>query len=199
MNLLRISDLTPRDIDKIYSLADELKKGRHLDILKGKIFVIFFPETSLRTRVTFEKGINDLGGQAILLPPSTLDKREKFEDVIGYMENWIDGLIIRHNDYNKLEEISKYSSIPIINAMTSENHPCEILSDVYSISRLRDNYKDLTYTFVGKKANIYNSWETFLKKNSFSFICKNSPSSCWKSYRKSSFDYILIYDNIVSF
>ncbi|MBS4534860.1 hypothetical protein GOQ29_04430 [Clostridium sp. D2Q-14] len=65
------------------------------------------------------------------------------------MKNWVDGVIIRHKDYNKLQELSKYSSIPIINAMTSENHPCDILSDVYSISRIRKNFDDLTYTFVG--------------------------------------------------
>lgn len=86
------------------------------------------------------------------------DKREELEDVIKYIENWADSVIIRHSDYNKIYEISKHSKIPIINAMTSKNHPCEILSDLYSISKIRGNYKSLIYTFVGENGNISNSW-----------------------------------------
>ncbi|MBS4538781.1 peptide transporter [Clostridium sp. D2Q-11] len=158
MNLLKINDLTEGETLKIFDLADRLREQKTSNILQGKTFVLFFPETSLRTRVTFEKGISDLGGKTILFPPNTLDKKEKLEDVISYMENWVDGVIVRHKDYSTIEELAKYASIPIINAMTSENHPCEILSDVYSISRIRDNFTDLTYTFVGEEGNIFNSW-----------------------------------------
>ncbi|QVK19340.1 ornithine carbamoyltransferase [Mycoplasmatota bacterium] len=158
MDLLRISDLNQEQILKIFDLADKLKSKGNQSILEGKTFILFFPESSIRTRISFEKGIHDLGGQVILFPPETLDKREKLEDVIKYMENWSDCVIVRYKDINKLFELAKYSQIPIINAMTSFNHPCEILSDLYSISKLRKDYKELTYTFVGENGNISRSW-----------------------------------------
>lgn len=120
--------------------------------------VLFFPESSIRTRITFEKGITDLGGNCIVFPPTTLDKRESLEDVIKYIENWADAVVVRHSDYRKIEALSVHSSIPVINAMSSINHPCEILSDLYSISRITPDYRGLTYTFVGELGNISNSW-----------------------------------------
>lgn len=170
MNLLCIDNLRQKQILKIFDLADKLKEKKHSQILTGKTFVLFFRESSIRTRISFEKGINDLGGQCILFPPTTLDKRENLEDIIKYIENWSDLVIIRHSNYNKLREIAKYSCIPIINAMTSENHPCEILSDLYSISKIRNDYRNLTYTFVGEKGNISRSWMKVAKVLNLSFI-----------------------------
>lgn len=160
MNFLSLSSLNEISISEIFSLTDKLKKNQNSSLLKGKSFILFFPDSSIRTRITFEKGITGLGGECILFPPSTLDKREELKDVIKYIENWTDCAVIRHSDFNKISEISKHSSIPVINAMTAENHPCEILSDLYSISRKKENFKKLTYTFVGEKGNISNSWST---------------------------------------
>lgn len=159
MNLLKLNDLTESQIQDIFGLAEKLKCQGKVDYLKGKTFLLFFPETSIRTRITFEKGIQDLGGNCILFPPETLDKREKIEDVVKYIENWADGIIVRHREYSKIEEMAKYCSIPVINAMTSTNHPCEILSDLFSISQMKNNYKDLNYTFVGAANNISRSWK----------------------------------------
>ncbi|MCK4257384.1 MAG: hypothetical protein KAX49_00305 [Halanaerobiales bacterium] len=143
MNLLKIDSLTENQINNIFKLAENLKLHGKVNYLKEKTFLLFFPETSIRTKITFEKGIKDLGGNCILFPPETLDKREKIEDVAKYIENWVDGIIIRHPEYSKLEEMAKYCSIPVINAMTSTNHPCEILSDIlsdiYSISQIKKN------------------------------------------------------------
>jgi len=158
MNLLKITDFNEKQITDIFELADKLKKDSD-KILEGKTVVLFFPESSIRTRITFEKGITDLGGSCILFPPTTLDKRELLEDVIKYIENWADAVIVRHSDYKRIEELAAHSRIPVINAMTSENHPCEILSDIYSISRQIPNYRALTYTFVGERGNISNSWQ----------------------------------------
>ncbi|KAB3529419.1 ornithine carbamoyltransferase [Alkaliphilus serpentinus] len=158
MHLLKILDLTEKQVLEIFDLADTLKSKGMVNKLQGKTGVLFFPESSIRTRITFEKGITDLGGHSIIFPPPTLDKREKLEDVIKYIENWADFVIVRHSDFNKLDELAKYSSIPIINAMTSENHPCEILSDLYSLRTIRKDYRQLTYTFVGEAGNISKSW-----------------------------------------
>lgn len=157
MDFLSINDLNVEGIDRIFSMADTLQLGNKLH-LKGKTFVLFFPESSIRTRVSFEKGIKDLGGDCIVFPPSTLDKRELLKDVSNYIKNWADGIVVRHSDYNKVCDLARGSDVPVINAMTAYNHPCEILSDIYSIRKLRNNYLNLNYTFVGGDGNIINSW-----------------------------------------
>ena len=158
MNFLRLTDLNERQIQEIFNLADRLSNTAKATELSGKTAILFFPEASIRTRITFEKGIADLGGHSIIFPPSTLDKREELKDVIKYIENWADFVVVRHQDFGKVCEIARHSDIPVINAMTSENHPCEILSDLYSLRCIRSNYRDLTYTFVGEKGNISKSW-----------------------------------------
>jgi len=173
MNLLSIDELSEQQVIEIFDLSRKLKGQGNPNILKGKTFVLFFPETSVRTRITFEKGIKDLGGETILFSPESLDKREELEDVIQYISNWADGVIVRHADYTKVQELAKYAPIPIINAMTSENHPCEILSDLYSISERYSNYRELVYTFVGSKSNISSSWKSIaeLLNLKFNQVC----------------------------
>lgn len=158
-SLIRLSDYTPKEISDIFDLADEIKQGKYTNYLQGKTVVLFFPSSSIRTRVTFEKGIHMLGGQGILFPSDTLDKREEIKDVIGYLNNWADCVIVRHSNIQLLEEMAKHSSVPVINAMTSKNHPCEILSDLYALSKLRESYLNLNYLFVGSKGNIGYAWK----------------------------------------
>ncbi|OBZ14420.1 ornithine carbamoyltransferase [Bacillus sp. FJAT-27264] len=162
-HLLDLESLTPEQINEIFALTDQLRLEQPGDPLHGKTFALFFPETSLRTRITFEKGIYRLGGQSLLFPPETLDRPEALSDVIQYLQNWADGVIVRHASFSKLVELSAHASIPVINAMTADNHPCEILSDLYSIHTLRENYRDLVYTFVGPATNISRSWASIAK------------------------------------
>ncbi|MDF2547131.1 MAG: ornithine carbamoyltransferase [Anaerosolibacter sp.] len=177
MNLLKIEDLNVKQVMEIFDKADDLKNNVKGTELSGKTAVLFFPESSIRTRITFEKAVADLGGRSILFQPSTIDKREELKDVIKYIGNWANFVIIRHSDFSKVSQLAKYSEIPIINAMTSENHPCEILSDLYSLSKIRNNYRDLTYTFVGEKGNISRSWAEIAKVMNLKFnhvcICGN--------------------------
>ncbi len=155
---LRITDCSREDIMGIFRMADEIKQGQYTDILKGKTFIVFFPDSSIRTRITFEKGIRQLGGEVILFPSGALDKREARKDVAGYLNNWADCIIIRHQDLKLLEELAEYSRVPVINAMTASNHPCEILSDLYALSKQEKDITELKYTFVGTAGNIANSW-----------------------------------------
>lgn len=158
MNLLSVEDLSELQVTKIFELARKCKAGYFSNFFAGKTFVLFFPESSLRTRITFEKGIRDLGGSSILFPPEALDKREELSDVIRYIENWSDGVVVRHNDFRRIKELAESSLIPVVNAMTSENHPCEILADLFSLSELRPDYRKLVYTFVGPRSNVMMSW-----------------------------------------
>ncbi|MDE7301981.1 MAG: peptide transporter [Oscillospiraceae bacterium] len=159
MNLIKLTNCKKEDIYNIFSIADELINGKYTDILKGKSVVMFFPNSSIRTRVTFEKGIYLLGGQPILFPTETLDKKEDLKDVCGYLNNWADVIIARHKNISVLEALAKYSAVPVINAMTDINHPCEILSDMYALSKIRDDFTKDKYLFCGKNGNIGLAWK----------------------------------------
>lgn len=158
-NLTRLTDLESSDVYEIFNIADEISAGKYSGFLNKKSAVLFFPASSIRTRVTFEKGIYLLGGQSILFPNDALDKKEDLRDVCGYLNNWADILIIRHKDIRLIEKIAKYSKVPVINAMTDINHPCEILADMYSLSKIRDNFIIDKYLFCGKSGNIGLAWK----------------------------------------
>lgn len=158
-NLIRLTDLSKEEIYDIFSIADDLVNGKHCNALKGKSVVLFFPNTSIRTRVTFEKGIYLLGGQPILFPSETLDKNENLKDVCGYLNNWADMVIVRHKNIELVEKFAEYSSVPVINAMTDVNHPCEIMSDMYALSKQRTDFTKDRYLFCGKAGNIGLAWK----------------------------------------
>lgn len=158
-DMIRLTDLQADDIYEIFQIADEISAGKYSGFLGGKSVVLFFPATSIRTRVTFERGIYLLGGQPILFPSDALDKREETRDVFGYLNNWADLLVIRHKDIRLLEETAKYAEVPIINAMTDVNHPCEILSDLYALSKRREDFIADKYLFCGKNGNIGFAWK----------------------------------------
>lgn len=167
-HLIRLTDYTKAEIKEIFHIADELQQGKYKDFLKGKTIIMFFPESSIRTRVTFEKGIYLLGGQTILFPPETLDKKEEIKDVIGYLNNWADGIIVRHKNISMLENMAQYAKMPIINAMTDVNHPCEMLADMYSLSKVRADFTKDRFLFVGAKGNIGLAWKEASKCMGFS-------------------------------
>lgn len=158
-NLIRLTDYKAKDVYEIFDIADEIMQGKYKDILNGKTVVLFFPNSSIRTRVTFEKGIRLLGGQTVLFPSDTLDKRENSKDVIGYLNNWADVIVVRHKDIAMLETMSQYSKVPVINALTAINHPCEMLADMYALSKIRKDFTKDKYLFCGLKGNIGLAWK----------------------------------------
>lgn len=158
-SLVDLLSLNKEDIFEIFHIADRIQEGKFKGFLNGKSVVLFFPNTSIRTRVTFEKGIYLLGGQPILFPTETLDKKEKLEDICGYLKNWADAVIVRHRNMDVIRELVRYSSVPIINAMTDINHPCEIISDMYSLSKIRVDFTKDKYLYCGKSGNIGLSWK----------------------------------------
>lgn len=157
--LISLTDLRSNEIYEIFHIADEINTGKYHNFLNEKSAILFFPASSIRTRVTFEKGICLLGGQPILFPNDALDKKEDLRDVCGYLNNWADIIILRHKDIKLLEKFASYSKVPVINAMTDSNHPCEILTDMYSLSKIRDNFINDKYLFCGKSGNIGLAWK----------------------------------------
>ena len=176
-SLIRLSDYTRSDVKEIFKIADDIQLGKYRDFLKGKAIIIFFPDSSIRTRVTFEKGINLLGGQSILFSPTILDKKEEIKDVIGYLNNWADGIIVRYKDISMLDKIANYTGVPVINAMTDTNHPCEMLADMYSLSKIRKDFTKDKFLFVGSKGNIGMAW-----KEASDLIGFSLEQSCPKGY-----------------
>lgn len=187
-HLIRLTDYAPNDINDIFQIADEVQQGKYTDILRGKSVVLFFSGTSIRTRVSFEKGIHLLGGQSILFPTETLDKKEDLRDVFGYLNNWADMVIIRHGNIRLLEYIAKYASMPIINAMTDVNHPCEMLSDMYALSKIRGDFRKDKFLFCGAKGNIGLAWKEASDVMGFSL-----EQCCGHGYE---IDGLVSYDNI---
>ncbi|SDI84410.1 ornithine carbamoyltransferase [Pseudobutyrivibrio sp. 49] len=172
-SFIRLTDFNISDLLEIFEIADNIDK--YPNFLKGKTVVMFFPSNSIRTRVSFEKGIYLLGGQSILFDPATLDKKEDIKDVFGYLQNWADAVVVRHKDINLLDKISTVTDIPVINALTDENHPCEMMSDLYSISKLRSSYLEDEYLFVGAAGNIGKAWKEASEAFGFS-LSQCSPS-----------------------
>lgn len=166
-NLIRLTDLQLREVYEIFNIADEISTGKYSGFLNGKSVILFFPASSIRTRVAFEKGIYLMGGQSILFPSDSLDKKEDLRDVCGYLNNWADIVIIRHKDIQLIEEFTKYSNASVINAMTEMNHPCEVLADMYSLSKIRDNFISDKYLFCGKSGNIGLAWKEASKVMGF--------------------------------
>lgn len=156
-DLISLNQITTTDVENIFTIADNIQE--YQGALKGKTMVLFFPSSSIRTRVTFEKGVHQLGAQVILFPSDTLGKKEDIRDVMGYLDHWADGVIVRYKDIQRMEKMAQASNHPVINAMTSVNHPCEILSDLYALSKLRGDYLKANYLFVGATGNIGLAWQ----------------------------------------
>lgn len=167
-SFLRLTDYKKEELREIFNIADNI--NRYEGFLTGKTVVMFFPANSIRTRVSFEKGIHLLGGQTILFDPSALDKKEDIRDVCGYLQNWADAVIVRHKDIDLLGKMAEYLDVPVINAMTDDNHPCEMMSDLYSLSQIRKDYLSDKYLFVGADGNIGRAWKEASKAFGFSLM-----------------------------
>ncbi len=183
VSFIRLTDFSKEDLLEIFKIADSI--DHYSDFLKGKTVVMFFPASSIRTRITFEKGIHLLGGQVILFDPTTLDKKEDIKDVSGYLNNWADAVVVRYRDIHMLEKMKNVMDIPVINALTDDNHPCEIMSDLYALSKIRTDFVQDNYLFVGENGNIGRAWREASRAFGFSLT-----QCCPDKYRMKDVPYI---------
>lgn len=167
-NLLSIKGLKMSDVDQIFDIADNIAKYK--DVLSSKNIVVFFPDTSVRTFISFETAITGLGGKVIRFPATALDRGEEIRDIAGYMNNWVDGVVVRHSSDEYMKEMADNFSSFVINAMSKNAHPCEILSDLYAFKKCGINIKEDSFIFVGPKGNIGNSYFEASKILGFRFI-----------------------------
>ena len=108
------------------------------DLSMDELYEIF-EKSFIRTRVTFEQAIYNMGGNRILFSSETLEKREEIEDVIGYLNNWSDYIIVRFHDIKLIYRMADYGNCPVINALSDINHPCEVITDLYSLYKKNIN------------------------------------------------------------
>lgn len=192
-DMIKLADYKADDIYDIFQLTDEVRQGKYQDLLKGKSAILFFQNSSIRTRVTFEKGIYLLGGQPILFSTETLDKKEDLRDVCGYLNHWADIVIARHKDIHLLEKMAEYLEVPVINAMTDVNHPCEMLTDMYALSKIRKDFTKDRFLFVGGKGNIGLAWQEAAQIMGFEL-----EQCCGQGYEMGGLmSYNNIYDAVV--
>jgi len=135
MNLISIKDLTKTQIKEIYNLVPKYTTREKTDELKDKYIGLIFEKPSTRTRISFEVGIQQLGGVAIELDEKQLQlsRGETIKDTANIFNCYLDGIILRVVKHETILEFAKHSKIPVINALSDKEHPCQILSDIYTI------------------------------------------------------------------
>lgn len=162
-HLLKLTDLSESEILDILNLADQLKYEKKHNIehhyLKGKSLGMIFQKSSTRTRVSFETGMYQLGGQALFLSPRDLQigRGEPIEDTARVLSRYLDGIMIRTFAQQEVEDLAKYGSIPIINGLTDFAHPCQVLADLMTIREYKGEFDNLKLAFVGDGNNMANS------------------------------------------
>lgn len=162
-HLLKLQDLNKDEIIDILNLADQLKYENHNGIehhlLKGKTLGMIFQKSSTRTRVSFETGMYQLGGQALFLSNRDLQigRGEPVQDTARVLSRYLDGIMIRTFEQKEVEALAEYGSIPIINGLTDYCHPCQVLADLMTIREYKKSFEGLKFCFIGDGNNMANS------------------------------------------
>ena len=162
-HLLKMLDLSKEEILDILNLADQLKyenkNGIEHHILKGKTLGMIFQKSSTRTRVSFETGMYQLGGQALFLSNRDLQigRGEPVQDTARVLSRYLDGIMIRTFEQKEVEDLAEYGSIPIINGLTDFCHPCQVLADLMTIREFKGRFEGLKMCYIGDGNNMANS------------------------------------------
>ena len=180
-DLISIGDLIRDELEEIFSLAQRLKADRHKGwshpILAGKTLAMIFEKPSLRTRVTFEAGMVQLGGYAIYLSPQDigLGTRETVPDVARNLSRWVDIIMARTFSHQVITELAQTATIPVINGLSDLLHPCQVLADCLTLIEHRGALEGLKVAFVGDGNNMVHSWLNAAVKLPFRFVLACPP------------------------
>lgn len=163
-HFLTLLDLSPEELDWVINRAIELKKihrsGEIHEPLKNKVLGMIFEKSSTRTRVSFEAGMAQLGGSAIFLSPrdTQLGRGEPIEDSARVLSRMVDVIMIRTFDHETVERFAAFSQVPVINALTDDFHPCQLLADVQAYVEHRGSIKGKTVAWIGDGNNMCHSY-----------------------------------------
>ena len=160
-NFLSIKDFSPEEIHYLLDLAREMKShpAAHTGALKGKTLAMIFEKPSLRTRVSFDVGIQQLGGFSLNLTNAeiNLGKRESLYDIAKNLERMVQAIMIRTYAHDIVERMAQYASIPIINGLTDYSHPCQAMADYFTIQELKGDVAGLKVAYIGDGNNVCHS------------------------------------------
>ncbi|MBI2471072.1 MAG: ornithine carbamoyltransferase [Planctomycetes bacterium] len=162
-DLISIADLSQTDIEEIFNVTRELKewhnKGYDEKCLSGKILGMIFEKSSMRTRVSFEVSMVQLGGHAIYLTQNdiNLGKREAVKDGARVLSRYVNGIAIRTFGQDTIQELARYATVPVINALSDALHPCQALTDLYTIKEKFGAYTNIKIAFIGDGNNVARS------------------------------------------
>ena len=158
-DLLSVADLSAAEAEKIIAQALKMKRGPVPQLLSGKTLALMFEKPSLRTRVSFEVAAHQLGGYCFYLSPDEvgLGKREPVSDVAHVLSRYVHGIIARTFSHETLQTLARYSTVPVINALSDLEHPCQALADIVTIREKKGRLKDLNLAFIGDGNNVAHS------------------------------------------
>lgn len=163
-HFLRFSDLTREELDSLFKLTSEIKKKykafeRH-HTLKDRTLVMVFEKSSTRTRLSFELGMSQLGGSSVYLntKDSQLGRGEPVADSARVISRMCDLVMIRTFEQEMIETFANNSSVPVINGLTDQHHPCQVLADVFTFIEKKGSIRDATVAWIGDSNNMCNSW-----------------------------------------
>ena len=163
-HFLTLKDLSPAELGLLIARATELKKmhkaGEIYQPLKNKVLAMIFEKSSTRTRVSFESAMVQFGGGSIFLSPddTQLGRGEPIEDSARVISSMVDAVMIRTFEHSKIETFAKYSSVPVINALTDDFHPCQLLADMQTYQEHRGDIRGKTVVWIGDGNNMCHSY-----------------------------------------
>jgi ornithine carbamoyltransferase len=163
-DFLALSQFTKAELDGLFALTKELKekqkKGVEHHLLKGKSVALIFEKSSTRTRVSFEVGVYQLGGQPLFISSATsqMGRGEPIKDTARTIARYCDGVMIRTYGQEIVEEFARYSSVPVINGLTDLCHPCQVMADLFTVIEHRGTYAGLKFAWIGDGNNMANTW-----------------------------------------
>ena len=197
-HLLKLMDLSTEEITDLLNLADQLKyeqkHGITHHVLEGKSLGMIFAKASTRTRVSFEVGMYQLGGQPIYLSANDMQigRGEPVQDTARVLSRYLDGIMIRTFEQSQVEDLAKYGSIPVINALTDFAHPCQVLADLMTIREKKGSLEGLNVCYIGDGNNMANSIIVGCLK-----MGMNVHVACPDNYRPdaSVMEFVKAYDN----
>src|SRR5436309_7764423 len=160
-DLVSVQDFSPEEIKSLFELTNIIKH-RPADFraaLAGKQLVLFFEKASLRTRLTFEAGMASLGGATFFVDQTAgrLDAREKLSDIAHNLERWVDAIVLRTYSHTTVEGMAEHACIPVINALSDLEHPCQALADYFTLVERFGDLKNMCLAYVGDGNNVAHS------------------------------------------
>ena len=176
-DFLSVSDFTSAEVGDIVRQAESLKRSNARP-LEGKIVALLFEKPSLRTRVSFEIGIRQLGGDCIYLSKDdvNLGVREPVEDVARVLDRWVDGIVARVSEHDSLVTMAAHMNVPVINALSDLEHPCQAMADLQTIAQHKGQFDGLRVAYIGDGNNVAASLAVGCASVGADFVIANPPA-----------------------